>query len=225
MKLPSSKVWDQTTGMDDISARTYNLFFALTTMFGVAIYGLAIGQFLHTKLDFWSMLGLFGVSLIGCFVAQAESVGVKLIGLTMIAGGLGAITGPYVAHFKMASVIDVAFATVFITLVLGLVGWVYPKSLSHWGGLLFVALIGLILVQVFLPLIYYFLGLPLKGLFTFLDWVGVILFSGFIVFDFNRAQELPKTTDNAISAGINVFLDVANLFIRLLALFGQTSDD
>jgi FtsH-binding integral membrane protein len=52
----------------------------------------------------------------------------------------------------------------------------------------------------------------------------VLLFSGYIVYDFNRAQFVTKTPGNAICVGVAIFLDVVNLFIRLLALFGQSDD-
>jgi uncharacterized protein len=57
------------------------------------------------------------------------------------------------------------------------------------------------------------------------DWFGVILFSGYIVYDFNRAQFVPKTVEHGIEIGVAIFLDAVNLFIRLLELFGMSSDD
>jgi FtsH-binding integral membrane protein len=223
--IPKSNVWKNTRGYDEVSANTFNLVFALTTVFGWIAFAVAVNMFIHTKMSGMEYIMYTVIALAGCFVAAAESVGFKIVGMTMIAGGLGAVCGPYIGLFKMASVLDILFATVVITLVLGAAGWCYPKSLASWGSALFVSLIALIIVQLFLPLIYYACGLPLKGLTHLLDWIGILLFSAYLVFDFNRAQEVTKTLDNAISCGISVFLDMVNIFIRLLELFGVKTDD
>jgi FtsH-binding integral membrane protein len=223
--LPKSKVWENTVryGIDtynEITEGTFNLIFALTTAFGMLVYGVLAALFIHAKLSIWEVLGIFCISLVGCFVATADFPLMKISGLSMIAGGLGAICGPYIGHFKVASVTEIAGATVFITLVLGAVGTLWPKSLQSWGLTLFVLLIALIVMQIFVPLLYVAMGLPLTGVLHLLDWVGILLFSGYIIYDFNRAQNLAKTVDNAMDCGVAVFLDIANLFIRLLDLFG-----
>jgi FtsH-binding integral membrane protein len=226
--LPKNNVWSRTRGYsmyDEITANAYNLIFALTTAFGTAVYGFSAAQTLHATINWWISLGLFVVALIGCFVAVIDFPPLKIIGLTMISGGLGLISGPYIGHFKLASVVEIAAATVMLTLILGAIGTLIPKSLSNWGTTLLTLLVALILMQILLPLAYSLMGLPMAGLRNALDWLGVILFSAYIVYDFNRAQELQKTVSNAMDCGVSVFLDIANLFIRLLSIFGQSSDD
>lgn len=224
--LPSNKVWDQpkfrygVTTYDDIGEGTFNLIFALTTMFGMAVYGVFIALFLTVKLTTLPIIALVVVAFAGCFVACSDIIPFKAIGLAMIAGGLGAVTGPYVNQFKLASVTEIAGATVLMTLILGAIGWIYPKSFASWGTSLFVLLIALLVLLIFAPIVYSALGLPLKGLMHALDWVGIILFSAYLLYDFNRARDLPKSVDNAMDCGISVFLDVANIFVRLLELFG-----
>ena len=215
----STDVWSRSGGSDEISSNIYNLTFALTTVFGLVIYGGAATNFLHAQLGWLAVLGLFLVSIAGCFVAANDAPPIKLLGLTMIAGGLGAICGPFFGHYKIASVIDISAMTILITLVLGAIGTLYPKSLASWGGTLSSLLIALIIAQIFLPLLF---G---RSANTALDWIGVLLFSGYIVYDFNRAQELPKNVDNAMDSGISVFLDIANLLVRLMSLFGESNDD
>jgi FtsH-binding integral membrane protein len=40
-------------------------------------------------------------------------------------------------------------------------------------------------------------------------------------FDWYRAQAYPKTVDNAIDSAVDLYLDIINLFIRLLEIFGK----
>lgn len=222
----NSDVWERRAmSNNSIDARTFNLIFALTTIYGMITYGVLAAFCQHVQFGIWGALGVMVVAFAGCFVAASEVPVMNLLGLTMIAGGLGAISGPFIAQYKVASVVEIAAMTVLITAILGAVGTLYPKSLENWGMLLFTFLIALIVAQIVFPLLYAMAGLPLQGLRTMLDWAGVILFSGYIVYDFNRAQFIPKTVDNAMDSGIAVFLDIANLFIRLLELFGQKDDD
>jgi FtsH-binding integral membrane protein len=68
-------------------------------------------------------------------------------------------------------------------------------------------------------------GVNIGGAMTVLDWIGVVLFSAYVIFDMNRAMRLPRTLDNSIDAAVAVYLDFANLFVRLLSLLGQRRDD
>jgi FtsH-binding integral membrane protein len=214
----STEVWDRSRGYDEISSNIYNLVFALTTAFGLLVYGGAAEMFWGAHLSIWGFIALVLVAIGGCFIAAIDFPPAKAFGLAMIAGGLGAISGPFFAHYKAATITDISAMTLMITLILGAFGTLYPKSLASWGGTLFSMLTALIIAQFLLPLIW---G---RAAHTLLDWIGVILFSGYIVFDFNRAQELPKNLDNAMDCGVAVFLDMINLLVRLVSLFGDSDD-
>ena len=60
---------------------------------------------------------------------------------------------------------------------------------------------------------------------TLWDLAGVALFSAYVVYDLNRAMSIPYSMKNAIDAAVEVYLDLINLFIRLLSLLGETDND
>ena len=64
------------------------------------------------------------------------------------------------------------------------------------------------------------LGLMLFGMGvpTIVDGLFVLIFSGYIGYDWARANRLPKTLDNAIDSAAALYLDIINLFLRLLRL-------
>jgi len=223
-KFNSSSVWDNLCGVDEISDNAFNFLLGLTTIFGIAVYGVVGMATMTWQPTWWSTLGMFLVALLGVFVTRADAAPIKFFGLALIAGGLGAILGPVLAHYKVASIVNIAFATAIITCVLGFAGTVYPRSLESWGGILF-TILGALIVAQFGTIIAAVIGLPMKAAFTFLDWIGVLLFSGYIVFDFNRSQHVGKTVENAVDCGVAIFLDIANLFVNLLAIFGVADDD
>jgi FtsH-binding integral membrane protein len=220
----TDKIWDR-TGIDEIGARAFNIIFSLTTVYGLLIYGVLASLFVHAQLGVWDFVIALVLAIIGAVISSMD-LPLNVIGYTVMAGALGYISGPFIGQYKIVSVADIAFATLIVTAVLGLAGFIYPKSLANWGSLLFTGLIALLIVQIALPILFSMAGAPVHSLNSILDWLGVFLFSAYIVFDFNRAQFLPKTAENAISCGVAVFLDIVNLFIRLLELFGvKNSDD
>ena len=54
------------------------------------------------------------------------------------------------------------------------------------------------------------------------DWVVALLFCGYIGYDWAEAQNNAKTLDNAIDSAVALYLDIINLFLRLL---GSSKDD
>ena len=56
------------------------------------------------------------------------------------------------------------------------------------------------------------------------DWVVAGLFSLYIGYDVWRSQQFPKTVDNAVDCALDIYLDLANLFIRLLSILAKRDD-
>jgi FtsH-binding integral membrane protein len=82
------------------------------------------------------------------------------------------------------------------------------------GRALFIAMIATIIVEVGVGLIT---G-SVPGIF---DWIMVMLFSGYIGYDWSRAQALPKTYDNAVDCAASLYIDIVILFMRLLRIFSR----
>ena len=67
-------------------------------------------------------------------------------------------------------------------------------------------------------------GFIFKANLQIMDYVIVIIFCGYIGFDWAKAQIYPKTLDNAIDSAADIYVDVVNIFIRLLIIFGKRDD-
>nr|MCR4832572.1 Bax inhibitor-1 family protein [Butyrivibrio sp.] len=80
------------------------------------------------------------------------------------------------------------------------------------GGILFGCLIGLVIVE----LVLLILGVPQ----SILTWAGVGIFALYIGYDYWKAQQYPKTVDNAIDSALDIYLDIINLFLRILRILG-----
>ena len=128
--------------------------------------------------------------------------------------------------YTAASVAKVVFVTVLLTAVLTVIGACIPESLSSFGGWLFAALTFVLLAQFGIPLMGWLIpGFPLDGALTLLDWIAAAVFSIYIVYDVNQALRVPATVDNAIDCALALYLDIINLFIRLLQIMGESKNN
>ena len=53
------------------------------------------------------------------------------------------------------------------------------------------------------------------------DYIFVIIFSLYIGYDWQKSQAYPPTLDNAVDSAADIYVDIVNLFIRLLAILGR----
>jgi len=102
-------------------------------------------------------------------------------------------------------------STAAMFIATGILGWTTKMDLSGMRGFLFTGIIGLIIVSVI------GIFIPWSNSFEmYLSGFGVILFSGFIIYDFQRIKSFPET--HAIEAALSLYLDIFNLFIYILRL-------
>ncbi len=85
---------------------------------------------------------------------------------------------------------------------------------------LFISLLALIIVGL---LNYFFFRSPLLRLIS--AYVGAVLFTLYLLYDFNRLKEAAGDTswETAIDIAINIYLDIINLFLDLLQIFADSN--
>lgn len=95
----------------------------------------------------------------------------------------------------------------------GLIGFRLNTSLSGWGSYLFVALIGLVVVSL-VNLIF-----PLgETWMVLMSMFGVLLFSLYTIYDFNRMRHQDFSESDVPSLALNLYLDFMNLFLDVLRI-------
>lgn len=225
----STNVWDrQTANAQTISKRAFYATVGIWSTIGVLTAAGAAYEMRDVPFSWPIFVGAFIVSLIGIFgvnaAASANSFMLATICYFFIAAPMGMILGPVVAMYTAASVFKVFAVTSLLTMGLGMFGALFPKSLEGMGVWLFGGLWLLIISQL-LAMIGMSFGIPVgQSTLHFFDWIGVAIFSGLIIYDFNRASRVQPTHSNALLCAVEIFLDFINLFIRLLSLFGKLKD-
>lgn len=181
---------------------------------------------INTTMDMiWLFVPTFIVAIIGVVIAmKSDNPLISMIGFAMVAIPFGLMLGPVLAEYTTASIVKVLVLTTAIVAIFGVVGAVIPDNLEGLGSWVLGALLILLLGYLFVPLAHFF-GVETATALTALDWIGVVLFCGIVVYDWNRAMHLPRTLDNAVDSAVAVYLDWFNIFVRLLAIMGSAKSD
>ena len=116
-----------------------------------------------------------------------------------------------------SSVVRDAFLyTLLISLGMVALSMIVPNLFAKLGGALLGCLFGLIICEVALLIFH------VDQVVT--DWIAAGLFSLYIGYDIYRSQQFPKTVDNAVDSALDIYLDIANLFLRILRIMGKRSN-
>jgi modulator of FtsH protease len=223
MSTPETTYGDQALGARPVERDTRALlgqvmgYVAVTV--GFSALGAYIGRDLSGGVGLLFFIGSFGC-IIGLNVAAArgrEQLSIVLLfGLGLL---LGLAVAPVIADYANgdpAALWQAAGVTALFVAGCGTYGYATRRDLSSWGRMLFWALLGLIafgIVGIFISIpngnvIYAVLGLGIFGAFT--------------IFDFNRLRR--ASDDSAVSIAASIFLDIFNVFLLLLQLFGGGRD-
>ena len=201
-----------------VTERSYNLTIGLTLLWGVLINVVMSVFFTYQilSLNYLLVLVLYFVGTIGCsiLVHKSDNPAVSFAGFTGMAVSMGLLLTFYVTAFTAHSVSYAFIATALVTVIMVILSMLYPDFFQNLGRTLFISLLACIIIQV---AGMFLLGLPM----TIIDYAVALIFCGYIGLDWCRAQRYPKTLDNAIDGAADIYLDVVNLFIRILAITGK----
>lgn len=179
--------------------------------------GALIGRSLGPGSVLLALVGSFGTLIALQFLRERAPLNLGLLYAFATFEGmlLGLILESYVARGLGGVVLNAAAATAVVTLGAGVYGYTTKRDLSGLGGVLFIGLLGVIVASV----VGIFVHLPL--LYVAISAVAALVFTGLLVFDLNRVANARGASDGtAILLAVSVYLDVVNLFLALLRLFG-----
>lgn len=201
-----------------VTERSYNMTIGLTLLWGVLINVVMSVFFTYQilSLNYLLVLVIYFVGTIGCsiLVHKSDNPAVSFAGFTGMAVSMGLLLTFYVTAFTAHSVSYAFIATALVTVIMVILSMLYPAFFQNLGRTLFISLLACIIIQV---AGMFLLGLPM----TLIDYAVALIFCGYIGLDWCRAQRYPKTLDNAIDCAADIYLDVVNLFIRILAITGK----
>ena len=207
-----------------ISERSYNLIIG-----GVLLYGLVMNAILcyvfsapERMIVLCQNYLFLIIAYVICCIAgillssKSNNPVISFIGYNLVAVPVGLMVSIAVfAYGGIGSeVVTQAFiSTMLITGFMVAASMYKPEFFEGLGGMLAVCLIGLVVAEIIL------LIFRVDQVIT--AWIGAGIFSLYIGYDFYKAQQYPKTVDNAVDSALDIYLDVINLFLRILRILGS----
>lgn len=184
---------------------------------------LALGAYIGRDLSGgWGILAF--VAGFGCIIGLnvASGRGNEQVAVTLLFGLgllLGLALGPVLSDYMQAdpsAVWQAAGATGGFVAALGAVGYATRRDLSAWYRVLFWALLGLIVFGV----VAIFVSIPSENIIW--SVAGLVIFGGYTLLDFNRLRRSGQ--ESAVPIAASIFLDVLNIFLFFLQLFGGSNE-
>ena len=181
--------------------------------------GAYIGRDLNPGLGIAFFLGAFAC-IFGLNVASSRGsrqlASTLLFGVGLLLGlALGPVLSAY-ANVDPAALWQAAGATAASVAALGALGYAVRRDLSSWARTLLWALVALIVFGI----VAIFASIPHANVIYAV--AGLAIFGAFTVFDFNRLRR--TGVQDAIPIAASIFLDIFNVFLLFLQLFGGERD-
>lgn len=203
------------------AARSSGLFGRVMALVALTVAFATLGVYVARG---WGGAGWFIAWLLslGCLVGLnvANSRGntglalVLLFAFGLLIGASVATTVNYYAATDPTALRQAFGATALSVGALGAGGYAVRKDLSFLYRILFWLLLALLLAGIVLI----FVNIP--SLYTMWSLLGLVIFGLYTVVDFNRLRRAGG--DEAIPLAAGIFLDVLNIFLLFLRLFGRS---
>lgn len=195
--------------------------FLVAMTVGFAAAGAYIGRDLGWGQALVCWIGAIGVMLAMSFVRKAQN-GPLALGLLFAMGLLlGLAIGPTMtAYASLQDGADIIWQSAGLTglfiAAFGTYGYATRRDLSGMARGLFWALLALIGFGI----VTLFVQIP--GGRIIYSIVGLVIFAGYTMYDFNRLRRARE--EHAVMIAVGIFLDVFNVFLFILSLMGGGRD-
>ncbi len=202
-----------------ISDGLYNLVIGLALCWGFAVNWWMVKNIpaasiaaVHPLLFF---AGYFALCLAGVWLFNSSrNPAVSFLGYNLVVVPFGFIINLVVARYDPSLVLEAMRITGTVVAGMMVLGSLFPAFFRRIHGALTAAL--LLVIAVELVDIFFLHKDP-----GFIDWVVVFIFCGYVGYDWGRANSIPKTLDNAIDSAAALYMDIINLFLRILRILGK----
>jgi FtsH-binding integral membrane protein len=206
---------------DTMSVRTYNIALGILVLYGFIVNAIIVSvadDFFLRISPVVFLIGYFISALIGCILSAVSSNPfVSFVGYNFVVVPIGALLSICLRAYELGDVFSAIAVTGFVVAVMLLWAIIMPNFFAGMGRTLFFSL----LIGIIAEFVAHLMGYG--G--DIFNWFFVIIFSLYIGYDWCKAQSYSKTLDNAVDSALDIYLDIINLFIRILEIMGKSKND
>lgn len=210
------------TGGAQLSRRAYNAAIGVVLGIGLLINA-AMAQFLPASA--FELMGQYPLAVfigfivvsIGSFfvINKSDNPAISMLGFIVLSAAFGYFVAAAVQSYTDTTVTRAFMLTAAISIAMVVAATIVPNIFAKMGTALLAALAITLIAEVATVFITH--SDPIA-----FDFIFVIIFALYIGYDWQKAQAYPPTLDNAVDSAADIYVDIVNLFIRLLAIFGRS---
>tara|TARA_B100001964_G_C14236716_1_gene602834 strand:- start:1821 stop:2489 length:669 start_codon:yes stop_codon:yes gene_type:complete len=204
----------------EISLPTYSTLIGIVLSWGFLINWIIVryvdGGFIYNNMPPIIFFILYFASCIyGVFLFNTSTdPSISFIGYNFVVLPFGLIVDIVIGAYAPGTVIRAIQTTAIMTFVMMAFGSLLPGLFKGINATLGLSLLAVIIAEMILIFVF---GQQI-GL---IDWIVALIFCGYIGYDWGRALEIPRTVDNAIDSAAAIYMDIVNLFLRVLRILGS----
>ena len=205
---------------DAILSQTYNLIIGACLLYGFVVNALIVGTCseFFMGINPWTLIIGYVIScIVGALLTRSDSALVSFIGYNLVVVPIGAVMSVSLPGYPVQDILSAIVVTGVVVLVMMILSTLRPNIFAKMGKTLFIGLLVSLVAEI-IAMLFGYAG-------TIFNWIFVIIFSLYIGYDWHKAQMYPKTVNNAVDAALDIYLDIINLFLRLLEIFGVKDND
>ena len=210
-----------TTTGKPLTKKAYNIALSLFVLYGFLVN---ILEYVFLR-DFFLNINpiVFIISYIVLAIAGSIILNVShsavgaFVGYNMFVlpiGGLLSCTLSYWLTVNPDIILYAFIGTAIVTSIMFLFSCVNPELFMKLGGLVMIGFIATLISEILLWII-------MGSIPQFFSYLIVVIMSFFIAYDFAMANRVPRTMRNAVVFAANLWLDIINIFIHLIDIFGD----
>jgi uncharacterized protein len=186
----------------------------------IAFVGTMAGTFVPPALFLPLAILEFVLLMIALFFRRRKAISYTFLYVFTFISGITLY--PIVSYYAMtagANVVMMAFASTTVVFTgVAIYATKSKRNFSFLGGFLLAALLALVAISIW----HIFMPLSSTAMLAF-SFIGVLVFSGYVLFDFNRMKHYGVSAEEVPLMALNLYLDFINLFVSILRIFGILS--
>ncbi len=200
-----------------LTQRGYNIVIGLTTLWGVLINIFMNYYFSEDiiRMNYLAIIIVYFIGSFACIYVIHKSVNpmVSFLGFTGLACSMGLLLTYFLTYYNIADIRKAFVLTAAVTCLMTALSAMFPKFFSGLGRVLFISLLAFIIVE----LVMLLFGIAP----AFMDFICAGIFCLYLGYDWAKAQEYPYTLDNAVDSAADIYVDIVNLFVRILSIISR----
>ena len=219
MQTLEVEVQSQKEAVAEMSVQNYNLLIGCFILWGLALTWTIVNTINPLAVLEYKPLYLMGAYLATTFAGIAIIHGSdkpfwSFTGYNMVVVPMALLVNTVVSVYDPSIVSNAVELTSYTVILMIVLGSLAPNFFLSLGPALFMGLLSLFIAELVGRI---FFGHES----SIYDFVAVFIFCAYIAYDWAAANKKKRTLDNAIDSAASIYIDIINLFLRILRLLNR----